>query len=674
LKKKSASKSTRFAPVPADAAPGSLWPRLWPYLLLAALAFGIYANALGNGFVSDDDTLILSNPLVTDWAAIPQLFQRDSWAGLGQGGNFRPVQMLLYMTLYHAFGFNAFPFHLSMLLMHTANALLVYVLARRLLPSRNAALVAGILFAVHPIHNEAVVWLSAHDALMTIEVLTSLLLFIRWDAAPRPPQIAALAALFAVVLLSKEPGAMLVPLLAGYEFLYLGRALWSPKDAKDRRTLWDNWALYASLTSVFGIYVWLRIHALGRMSPWQDLHYSLQGKVLILSVIATLGQYFSKLVAPIHLQYFYSFEATNSVTPAVIAALALELGVLAAIILLRRRSPDSRSDGNGPAISYGLFFILASLAPLLNLNGLGDDVFTERYVYLPSVGFVLAAAVLWEWLAAKQREVAWAALVAAVAASAWILLPRNLDWHDDERLFTVSAAAAPKSGAMAADLGWIHLRRQEYDAAIEQYQTAVNLQPEKASFHTLLGNAYVQKGRYRDAASEFRKAIELRPSTAEAHLGLGLALAKLGDVPSAIAEQTEALRLKPDYAEAYTALALLRMKENDYSTAVDLLQRAVAANPQYIEALINLGVAFNNRNRYEEGAAAFRKAIEAAPSHAGIYLAHYNLGLSYSHLSSPEAAAMEFAKSLQLKPDFAAARDALAEARGMRQPQPVQRP
>jgi len=629
---------------------------LWPYLLLAALAFGIYANALGNGFVSDDDFQLLSNPLVTDWHQIPQVLQHHIWAFAGQETTnyYRPIQMLLYMAMYYAVGFDPFTFHLGMIAIHVVNTLLVFALARRLLKSRDAALFAAIVFAVHPIHDEPVVWIAVlPDVLLTMIVLVALLLFVRWQSEMRGRRIAAIAALFFLALLTKEPGAMLIPLLAGYEWLYLGR---SPL---------KNWPLYASMTGVFGAYLLLRIHALGGVAPAQGFYYKLHGTSLVLSIVATLGEYLGKLVLPIHLNYFHYFEATTSVTPTVIASLAAEIGVVAGIFLLRKKAP---------LVSYGLFFILTPLAPALNINGIGENVFTERYLYLPSVGFVLALAVAWEWIAARQRLAAWIATAVIVAASAWIVIPRNLDWHDDVRLFTVSAAASPKSGTLVGNLGWFHYQRGEYDAAIQQYLEALKLDPNSALFHNNLGNAYAQKHEYQRAAAELRRATELKPDYAEAYMNLGLALEALGDVNGAIASHKRALELKPKYPEAFTALALLRLKGKDYPGAEELLQRAIDANPRYTEAYINLGVAYNDTNRFTEGAAAFRKAIEVGPAHPSISVAHFNLGISYTHLNSLDAASMEFSKALQLKPDFEAARNALEQTQKMIQQQPAKKP
>jgi tetratricopeptide (TPR) repeat protein len=634
--------------------------RWWPYWLLIAVAAGVYANALANGFVSDDNSQLLGNPLVTDWRQIPQIFLHNNWAFAGQttSNYYRPVQTLVYLCVYYVFGFEAFAFHLVLLLLHVGNTVLVFKLGGRLLKSQYPALVAAVLFAVHPIHSEAVVWIAAlPDVILTTVVLAALLAFVRWDAAPRPGQIAALASLFFLALLCKEPGAMLLPMLAGYEFLYLGRSLW-PRPASGP-TLRDNAALYASLLGVFAGYALLRIHALGGLAPSQGGYRDLHGTTMILSVIATLGQYLGMLIAPVHLNFFHIFEASTSITPVVAVSLTVELGLVAAIFLLRRRSP---------LVAYGLFCILIPLTPALNLNGVGENALAERYLYLPSVGFVLVAAVAWEWVAAKKHLVAWSVVAVIVAVSAWDLFSRNRDWHDDLRLFTVSVEASPQSATLLGNLGGLYAQRGEYDAAIEKYLQALRfaqLRPQLALLHNNLGSAYAHQGRYQDAVAELRQAIGLSPASAEAHLNLGVALEAEGDIPGAVAEQQAALQINPNYGDAYNALALLRMKDKDYPAAIDLLQHAVALNPRHTEAYINLGVACNGAHRYADAAAALRKAIEVGPNDPSIYVAHYDLGVSYSRLNSLDAAALEFSKSLQLRPDYQAARDSLMQVQNM---------
>jgi tetratricopeptide (TPR) repeat protein len=629
---------------PPATANSPLWPRLWPYLLLAALAFGIYANALGNGFVSDDRYQLAGNPLIADWRKLPEIFQHDVWAFTGGGASnyYRPLQATVYLLLYSLGGFDAFLFHLAMVLLHAANTLLVYALCLSLAKSRYAALAAGALFAVHPIHSEAVLWVAAMpDMLLTAFALSALLWFVRSDAAPGPRQIAGLSGLYMLALLSKEPGAMLAPLLAGYEFFYLGRPL--------RETLRRNWRIYISLAGVFGVYLLLRAHALGGLGLANN-HNHLSGPTLFWSVGDALRQYLLQLIAPVHLNYYHFFEPA-SFTLLTAVSLAFELAIIAAIFLLR------------PSLaSYSLFFILMPLAPALNLNAVGANVVAERYLYLPSVGFVLLLALGWEWLAARQRTAAWAATAVALVASAWILLPRNLEWHDEERLLLATAASSPKAVAMLSDLGTYYYSQGQFDSAIAKYQAAVQLQPENAELHHNLGNAYERKGSYAEAAAELRKAIGLKPAYAEAHMSLGLALYEAGDLAGAGAEEQKALEIRPGYPEACDNLAMVRIQQKQFDAAIDLLHRALALNPKYFEAQFNLGAAYNYSDRYPEAVEALKKAIAMAPDQPNLYLAHYHLGTAYARMGSSAKAAEEFSAALQLRPDFTPARDALAQA------------
>jgi tetratricopeptide (TPR) repeat protein len=624
-----------------QAAP-TLWIRSWPYLLLVALACGLYANALENGFVSDDHFQLLGNPLATDWGRLPQIFTHHVWAFAGgQTSNYyRPLQTLTYLVLHSFFGFSPFAFHLAIVLLHSVNTLLVYRLARRLLMADYAALVAAILFAVHPIHNEAVVWVAVlPDVLLTTIVLSALLWFVRWDGAPNGKQVAAIASLFFLALLTKEPGAMLLPLLAGYELLYLKRSL--------PEVLRRNWLLYASCVAVFGVYLVLRVNALGGIAPAQGVHYKLSGGAFILNVCSVLLQYFGELFAPIHLNYFHSFEPTVSALPLA----AVVLVIVLAIVLFRSR-----------LVYFSLFLVLVPLLPALNLNGVGENVVAERYLYLPSVGFVLLAAAAWQWLAAKNRLAAWSAAAALVVASAAIVLPRNLEWSDDEKLLTATIALSPKALAPLSDLGTYHFARGEYDAAIANYRAALQLRPNNAEQHHNLGNAFEREGRYAEAVAELRKSVELDPEYPEGHMSLGVALDESGDIAGAAAENERALALRPTYAEAIANLAEVRIKQRNFAAAIDLLQRTLAINPQSFEAQFNLGLAYNFSNRYAEGAAAFKKAIEMAPDHPNVYLVHYHLGVADAQMNAPAAAIAEFTTALQLRPDFTLAKDALAIA------------
>src|ERR1700722_4554122 len=314
---------------------------------LAALAIAVYANSLGNGFVGDDQFQLLRNPLVKDAGGIPRLFGSGAWSFLGITGNYyRPLQFLVYLLIYQCAGFHASAFHLFMVALHAANTVLLFLFVRRWAAGR-IAWAAAALFAVYPVHTEPVDWIAAlPDLMLTAVVLTGLLLFARQDGAPRGLRILGHWGIYLLALWTKETGVAMLPLYAAFGFFCLGRR-WS----EFRR----NAALYAGMIAVFGLYLAMRIRALGGLAPRQHAFFHLGPADFALSVVVTAGQYLRTLLLPLDLNYFHVFHATQSLTPRFLIS-AAALGAAAALFLRLRT----------PLVSYGLFWMAAAIAPALN--------------------------------------------------------------------------------------------------------------------------------------------------------------------------------------------------------------------------------------------------------------------------------------------------------------------
>jgi protein O-mannosyl-transferase len=408
----------------------------WSYVGLAILAFAIYAGTLRNGFVSDDRSQLSDNPGVTDYHNLPALFQHDVRAFQAdqkeRSNYYRPIQFVVYMALYYAAGFSAFWFHLLQIAIHAANTLLLFHLARSLL-REPAALVAGALFAVHPIHTEAVDWVAAlPDILMTLLTLVILCLFVSQQASPRKWQIAVHAILFLLALLVKEPAAAIPALLAGYEWLYLGRG-W--------RELRKNLAFYATLTAVFVVYLAMRRHALGGLVPIN--HPKLIGVQWIFGPVTLAAEYAGKLILPIDLCSYHSFTAPDSMSALVLISFVVIAAMAAGIFLWRVRAP---------LVSYGLLVILVPILPVLNPGLIIGAGLAERYLYLPSVGFVLIVGWAWTMLWQRQRKIAWVAAIVVVAVGSLAVVKRAPDWHDDISLLQAAVRQYPESRPLRNEL------------------------------------------------------------------------------------------------------------------------------------------------------------------------------------------------------------------------------
>jgi hypothetical protein len=452
---------------------------------------------LANDFVGDDKDQLLGNPVVTGHR-ITQAISTGVWAFRHANTNYyRPLQILVYMLFHAVFGFHAVPFHLFSVLLHAVNSVLVYRLGSQITGRPRAALASALLFAVHPIHTEVVDWIAAYPDLM----VTSILLFGMWrftrQKGPlRPLAIAGYSGIYLAALATKETGVMLPLLFLAYERICLSRRL-----PELKRKL----PLYYAMLAVLGIYLVARRWALGSLAPAEHLFFQLTPLEFASSVVVIAAQYAGKLIFPGGLNFFHVFHPTMGFSLEFWIALAVLAAVAAAAVW--RRTPA--------AMTFGIVWTALCLAPALNLTGVGQNVFAERYLYLPSAGFAWMAGLAWAWSAERHAAAAWAAGIAILCASSWQTLLRNADWRDDLTMLRKTVAQSPDAGIVHNNLAGLYVHRDEFDLALEQEREAVRCEPRSEIFHKQFG-MLLELRDPRGAAREFEIASRLDPSDAEA--------------------------------------------------------------------------------------------------------------------------------------------------------------
>ncbi len=657
---------------------------------LVACATLPYVGILFNGFVYDDDFQIVKNPYIRNFQHLKKIFTGNVWSFEGPAASnyYRPMMSLGYIVCYKIFGLRPYGFHLVSLLLHALVVCLVFILAERLTGDRTCAIVAGAFFALHPVHSESVAWIAA----VTDVELTFLYLITFWFflTLMRPGgrlsgrRLALMVAAFVLALLSKEQ-AMTLPVLATiYEYFYR-------EDRSETRTR-QKLARYGGLWLVGAAYLLVRVHFLGMLAPVKRFG-QVTGWQILLSATALVGEYVGKLVWPVRLCVFYVFRpSTSPFDLRVLAGLAVLLALGALFwICWRNRERNIRFA------SFAILWFLATLAPVLNAHWMGESVFTERYLYLPSVGVAwlvgVGATKLWSRAAAhpaQRRAVALVAVTVGTLYAARIVI-RDRDWKNDIVLYTRTLEIVPEPiiylnlGRALADQGRIDEAKAQYfkalrikpdfteghynlgyalasqgrlDEAIAQYSEALRSNPDYSEGHYNLGLALAGRGRLDEAIAQFSEALRLRPDFPEAHNKLGLALAGQGRTDNAIAEYSEALRLKPDYAEAHNNLGVALARQGRIDEAVAQYLQALRLNADFAEAHSNLGVALARQGKIVEAGAQFSEAVRTNPN---LLDARLNLGLALANQGKIGEAAAQLAEVLRLKPDFPEAQRLLNE-------------
>ncbi len=466
-------------------------------LLVFAAACAVYWNSLDGEFVFDDTSIIQNNPQIRSLAPanLRQIFGSHYWQTVaGQGGLYRPVVVLSYAGNYAAGGLDPWGYHLVNVLLHALNAVLVLLILRDLFGDDAFALWSGLLFALHPIHTEAVAYLVGRA-----ESLAALFFLLAWRGWLRGRHIAAAAA-FLVAALAKESALtfLAVPLLSDL--------------VRNRRPAWKPYLpLGAAAAAVLG----LRYVVLGGIAP---LAVSASSNPLaaagtgtrLLTATAVFGRYLWLLVWPQALSADYSFNQIPPVTtPAdagFLAGAAALLGVAGGTAWAWRRSR--------PLFFCGAFFLAAFSLTSNFLRPIGT-IMAERLMYLPSLGFTCAAAYAIVRAPRRQAALAAGALLAVLYGARTVV--RNADWHDHVALFSSAARVSPHSSLVQANLANALLYgRHDAAGAARHALEAIRIEPGDPAAYMTLGDACAALGRLAQAAQAYARVEELAPGSAGA--------------------------------------------------------------------------------------------------------------------------------------------------------------
>ena len=533
--------------------------RLWAALLLAACAV-TYANGIFGAFTYDDKAVVRDNPRIRSPKKVGQIFTTSYFGGpRGTGSAYRPLLLLSYAGQWWIHGQEVVAFHVVNVLFHAFATLLLATLLLRLdLPPPSVA-ASSLLFAVHPIHVEAVTSLVGRgETQAAVFVLLYLHLALTLAQAKGEGRRAtshltalALAALcYAGALLTKESSAV-APALAFLLLAYLAEGTLFRRFSATLTRVWSLWLLSAGvLAGTFRLRSWvlggpLRARGSGVFEVENALA-ALPPIARAVNACTILFRYLGRCVFPLHLsgdESAWSIRPLPPLSPLALGATGLLIAlVLASLARVPQRSP----------LALGFLFFAIALLPTANLLFPTGTIFAERLAYLPSVGICVILGCLLSKVVPASREAAAPAqelplppgetsVSVPVPASRGAAVPterslplllvvllfsgrtilRNAVWWTDEGLFANLIATSPDSAKAHYDVAYVAVANRRYPQALAEYSRAVSIYPRYWDAWAGRGRTLKEMGNLREAERSYEKAIAANPDYENGYFGLG---------------------------------------------------------------------------------------------------------------------------------------------------------
>ncbi|MSR86793.1 tetratricopeptide repeat protein [Candidatus Peribacteria bacterium] len=547
-------------------------------LIVPALTF---AMGLRNDFVDwDDPALITENPIShgLTWDNV-----KASWTSYDPE-LYIPHTFLTYQVDYTIGGLHPFIYHLHNLLFHLLNVLLVAWLVFLLVGSAPIALVCGLLFAVHPLNAETVLWASARKDLLSSTWFFASIIAYLYARERRKTSLWIVSLLcFVSGLLSKVMIATLPVILLLIE--WRGVTLSSSKGDTDRRSWFDGLTMtrllpYVALSILFGIIALLGKKAFVAAASLQET-ILLAGKAVMFLLL--------KFVAPIRLSVLYPYtDPISFASPGLIVALlAVIVLTILAIIAARRGHRD---------VLFGWLWFLVCLSPtfLLYRRGehFGDIYFTSgRYFYAAGVGLMLPLVTLAASRVTTQTLKGMA--VAVLGVSAILSMMQAFVWKDTESLFRNVLTFYPNSQIAHVTIGNHYQSLGDLERAFTHYDKALTIRPTSLAYFNL-GNALLTLNRADEAIEAGKQALELDPALVIAHVNLGVGYVKKEMIDEAVASFQKAIELDPNSVQGHFNLGVMFEKQKKWEVAVREYKRVLDLNPTLQVAVERLAAARKN--------------------------------------------------------------------------------
>lgn len=539
---------------------------IYSYLIIAAVAFLVYYNSLSNEFVFDDESVIQTNASIQDLSNIPKFFTADEGFHKVIGRYYRPVVSTSYATDFYIWGMNPYGFHLTNVLIHVISCLLLYkifiVLFWRYKFRNLISMFSTLIFAVHPIHTEAVTWISGRtDSMVTMFFFASFLfylLFTRETEFSKKDNLLhtiteknylylTLSILFyAAGLLTKEMIVTMPVIILLYDFVYR---------KKKMDYLKQNALTYILFIAVTLGYLVLRYMILSGIPERENYLYFI-GKdyvVVLGTMLKTIPVYFRLLLAPFSLLYHYNGVIPDAKT---IIETPVLLSILFLFVMLYLTVFFYKKDS---VVAFCILFFFVSLLPVMNIIPT-MNLMAERFLYLPSFALSLLICHL-ALVGSSKRDFSILAIgvVVIIMLLSYLTYVRNEDWKSNNTLYM--SAKGIEGSVILVNEANIYANGKKYEDAAKLYKRAIELRDNNVLAHHNLGLVYLLNGKLDSAEMRIKRGIYVDSLAPDGYFQLATIYNMEGKKDEAIQMLEKLQTVYPDYKDSKNLLERIKSGE-----------------------------------------------------------------------------------------------------------------
>lgn len=610
-------------------------------VLLVGIVFG---QTLWHGFINyDDDLYVYQNPDVTGGLVLHKIF--GAFTHATGPDEWYPLTEISHMLDWQLYGANAGGHHLTNVLLHAANSILLFLLLRKMTGALWPSAFVAAVFAVHPLRVESVAWVAERkDVLSGFFFLLTLWMWVRYVQKRPPIEAKSIMAydprqwtwdyylalgFFILGLMSKASIMTLPAVLLLLDCWPLSRPRFWPALILEKAPFLLVGAVAGAITVLTQKDVVQSVHDL--TVPWR-----------IGNALLAYADYLWHMVFPVGLALLYPAPDSHLSPLQVGAAAGLLIVISAGVVMGRKKYPF---------LLMGWLWFLIMLLPMIDMQQAGDQTRADRYTYLAQIGLYIlitwGMTGIWRSWKLSQQVLQFAAgiILVALAVDACAL---TASWKDSITIWTRTLAQTPQSGVAHCNLGIALAGQGDWDDAVTNFEQALQMNPNDARVLDNLGKVLIAQKKPDDAIQYFNRALQLDPNDAKAINNSGVALGVEGKTDEAIQHYQHALQIDPRYAEASFNLGNAWLNQGKLDDAAGAYQQATQLQPNFAEAECNWGLVLARQGNMDEAIEHYQRALQINPDYAA---ARNNLAAAETVREKLDDAASHYEQALQLNPN-----------------------